>query len=110
MRKKNFLMLLGLAGFGLTAQAQVIATLGFEDGDQFYHHKDSTQFADFYGDHINLQPGDVWNEKCEESYSGKYALEANNSNTVQGSQWFRGLKLRYLRHTVGFAFLNGQIA
>ena len=96
MRKKNFLMLLGLAGFGLTAQAQVIATLGFEDGDQFYHHKDSTQFADFYGDHINLQPGDVWNEKCEESYSGKYALEANNSNTVQGSQWFRGLKLRYL--------------
>lgn len=50
-------MLLGLAGFGLTAQAQVIATLGFEDGDQFYHHKDSTQFADFYGDHINLQPG-----------------------------------------------------
>ena len=96
MRKKNFLMLLGLAGFGLTAQAQVVATLGFEDGDQFYHHKDSTQFADFYGDHINLQPGDVWNEKCEETYSGKYALEANNSNTVQGSQWHRGLKLRYL--------------
>ena len=63
MRKKNFLMLLGLAGLGLTAQAQVIATLGFEDGDQFYHHKDSAQFADFYGDHINLQPGDVWNEK-----------------------------------------------
>ena len=29
MRKKNFLMLLGLAGFGLTAQAQVVATLGF---------------------------------------------------------------------------------
>jgi hypothetical protein len=80
----------------LTAQAQVIATLGFEDGDQFYHHKDSAQFADFYGDHINLQPGDVWNEKCEEAYSGTYALEANNSNTVQGSQWFRGLKLRYL--------------
>ena len=96
MRKKNFLMLLGLAGLGLTAQAQVIATLGFEDGDQFYHHKDSAQFADFYGDHINLQPGDVWNEKCEEAYSGTYALEANNSNTVQGSQWFRGLKLRYL--------------
>ena len=96
MRKKNFLMLLGLAGFGLTAQAQVVATLGFEDGDQFYHHKDSTQFADFYGDHINLQPGDVWNEKCEETCSGKYALEANNSNTVQGSQWHRGLKLRYL--------------
>lgn len=96
MRKKNFLMLLGLAGLGLTAQAQVIATLGFEDGDQFYHHKDSTQFADFYGDHINLQPGDVWNEKCEESYSGKYALEANHSNTVRGAQWFRGLKLRYL--------------
>ena len=23
-------------------------------------------------------------------------MEANNSNTVQGSQWFRGLKLRYL--------------
>lgn len=90
------MMLLGLAGFGLTAQAQVVATLGFEDGDQFYHHKDSTQFADFYGDHINLQPGDVWNEKCEETYSGKYALEANNSNTVQGSQWHRGLKLRYL--------------
>ena len=48
MRKKNFLMLLGLAGFGLTAQAQVIATLGFEDGDQFYHHKDSTQFCGLF--------------------------------------------------------------
>lgn len=96
MRKKNFLMLLGLVGLGMTARAQVVATLGFEDGDKFYHHKDSTQFADFHGDHINLQPEDVWNEKCEEAHSGKYALEAVNSNKVQGSQWFRGLKLREL--------------
>lgn len=60
MKKKNLFLALGLAGLGLTtAQAQVIATLGFEDGDQQFHDTDSAQFAAFYGDHINLTGTDV---------------------------------------------------
>lgn len=104
MKKKNFLMLLGLAGLGLTARAQV-ATLGFEDGDKQYHHPDSAAFAGFYGDHINLQPGDVWNEKCEEAHTGKYALDADNSqSTERGQTWFRGLKLRGLEVAEGKSY------
>ena len=96
MKKRNFLMMLGLAGVGLTANAQ-IASLGFEEGDQFYHNPDSSQFASFYADHINLYGGDVWNEKSEDAHSGTYALQAINSEAARGNTWDRGLKLRGLK-------------
>lgn len=97
MKKRNFMTLLGLAGLGLAAQAQVVATLGFEEGDAQFTNPDSTQFDNFFADHINLYAGDVWNEKCEDAYSGQYALEAANGDAAKGNTWDRGLKLRGLK-------------
>lgn len=97
MKKRNFMTLLGLAGLGLAAQAQVVATLGFEEGDAQFTNPDSTQFDNFFADHINLYAGDVWNEKCEDAHSGQYALEAANGDAAKGNTWDRGLKLRGLK-------------
>ena len=97
MKKRNFMTLLGLAGLGLAAQAQVVATLGFEEGDAQFTNPDSTQFDNFFADHINLYAGDVWNEKCEDAHSGQYALEAANGDAAKGNPWDRGLKLRGLK-------------
>lgn len=89
-------MMLGLAGLSMTAQAQVVASLGFEEGDHMYHNPDSSQFASFYADHINLYSGDTWTEKSTEAHSGSYALEAVNSTAYKGNTWDRGIKLRGL--------------
>lgn len=89
-------MMLGLAGLSMAAQAQVVASLGFEDGDHMYHNPDSAQFASFYADHINLYRGDTWTEKSAEAHSGSYALEAVNSTEFKGNTWDRGIKLRGL--------------
>ena len=105
MKKKNLFLALGLAGLGLTtAQAQVIATLGFEDGDQQFHDTDSAQFATFYGDHINLTGADVWNEKATDAHSGSYALSANNSTDNGGQTWHRGFKMRRLAIEPGTSY------
>ena len=89
-------MMLGLAGLSMAAQAQVVASLGFEEGDQFYHNPDSSQFASFHADHINLYGGDTWTEKSTEAHSGSYALQAVNSTAFKGNTWDRGIKLRGL--------------
>lgn len=96
MKKRNLMMVTALSAFGMMAQAQVVATLGFEDGDKQFYNPDSAQFATFYADHINLMPGDVWDEKCTDAHSGTYALKAANSNTEKGQTWYRGFKMRNL--------------
>ncbi len=97
MKKRNFMMALAMTSLCTMAQAQVVASLGFEDSDAYYHNPDSSQFASFHADHINLYSGDVWNEKnTAEVHSGTYALEAVHVNTVAGNTWDRGLKLRGL--------------
>lgn len=97
MKHMKLLSLVGLACIGLTAQAQVMR-IGFEadEAKGVYTTKDSTQFAGFFADHINLQPGDVWNEASTEAHSGEYALEVTNANTVGGYPWLRGFKIRNL--------------
>ena len=106
MKKKNLMMMLGLLGFGFTANAQVIASLGFEaDETQKYVDPDSIaagKFTEFCADHINLGVADVWNEEyTEDVHSGSYALQVDNSgmswsNSATGNAWDRGLKLRGL--------------
>ena len=91
MKKRNLMMVTALSAFGMMAQAQVVATLGFEDGDKQFYNPDSAQFATFYADHINLMPGDVWDEKCTDAHSGTYALKAANSNTEKGQTLAAGL-------------------
>ena len=106
MKKRNFLMMLGLLGFGVTANAQtVIASLGFEEGEeQKYLNPDSVgKYPDWSADHINLGKEDVWNEDyTDDVHSGTYALQVNNagmssSNSATGNAWDRGLKLRNLQ-------------
>lgn len=103
MKKRFFTLTLGLIGFALAANAQV-ASLGFEEGDKTYYDPDSTQFASYYADHINLYDGDEWNEQCTEAYSGSYALEANNSTAYDGDWWDRALKLRNLELQEGTSY------
>lgn len=106
MKKRNFLMMLGLLGFGVTANAQtVIASLGFEEGEeQKYLNPDSVdKYPDWSADHINLGKEDVWNEDyTDDVHSGTYALQVKNvgtawSGSVTGNAWDRGLKLRNLQ-------------
>lgn len=96
MKKRNLMMVTALSAFGMMAHAQVVATLGFEDGDKQFYNPDSAQFASFYADHINLHGEDVWDEKCTDAHSGAYALKAVNSNKVKGNTWDRGFKMRGL--------------
>lgn len=96
MKKRNFMMVAILATFGMTARAQVVTSLGFEAGEKQFFDPDSTQFASFFGDHINLHGEDVWDEKCTEARTGSNALKAANSNKVKGNTWDRGFKMRGL--------------
>lgn len=97
MKKKNLFAALGLVSMGLTSVQAQVAKLGFEDGDEMYHHKDSAAFASFYGDHINLDKADQWDEKyTTDVHAGQYALRAFNCDTVQGQTWLRGFKMRNL--------------
>ncbi len=112
MKKKNFLMMLGLLGFGVTANAQVVASLGFEEGEeQKYLNPDSVdKYPDWSADHINLGKEDVWNEDyTDDVHSGTYALQVNNagmswSNSATGNAWDRGLKLRGLNIEPGTSY------
>lgn len=104
MKKRNFLMMLGLLGFGATANAQVIASLGFEEGEeQKYLNPDSvSKYPDWSADHINLGLEDVWTEEnADDVHSGSYALRAGNaglswSNSTTGNTWDRAIKMRGL--------------
>lgn len=99
MKKRFYMMACGLVGFGMMAQAQVVASLGFEDGDNQYVNPDSAQFATFYADHINLYRGDVFDEKFEgdRTGNGKYALKVTNSGDFLGNTWDRAIKMRGLQ-------------
>ncbi len=98
MKKRFYMMACGLIGFGMMAQAQVIASLGFEEGDKQFVNPDSSQFATFYADHINLYRGDAFDEKFEgdRTGDGKYALKVTNSGDFLGNTWDRGIKMRGL--------------
>ena len=104
MKKRNFLMMLGLLGFGATANAQVIASLGFEEGEeQKYLNPDSvSKYPDWSADHINLGLEDAWTEEnADDVHSGSYALRAGNaglswSNSTTGNLWDRAIKMRGL--------------
>lgn len=104
--RKTLLLSLFLVACGLTASAQQILKIGFEADEQrgVYTTKDSVQFAGFMADHINLQPGDEWNEASTDAHSGEYALELNNDNAVQGNTWHRGFKIRNINLDPGTSY------
>ena len=95
MKKKSLLIASALMLAG-AANAQQVLKIGFEANESkgVYTTKDSTQFAGFFADHINLQAGDVWNEASTEAHTGSAALEVNNSGIAAGNPWDRGFKIR----------------
>ncbi len=98
MNKKSLLLAV-FAAVGLSANAQQILKIGFESDEPkgVYTTKDSTQFAGFFADHINLQADDTWNEQGTDAHSGEYALEVDNTNTFKGNPWDRGFKIRNIQ-------------
>ena len=98
MNKKS-LLLAAFAAVGLSTNAQQILKIGFESDEPkgVYTTKDSTQFAGFFADHINLQADDTWNEQGTDAHSGEYALEVDNTNTFKGNPWDRGFKIRNIQ-------------
>ena len=98
MNKKSLLLAV-FAAVGLSANAQQILKIGFESDEPkgVYTTADSTQFAGFFADHINLQEDDMWNEQGTDAHSGEYALEVDNTNTYKGNPWDRGFKIRNIK-------------
>lgn len=96
MKRKSLLLATALMMLAGTASAQQVLKIGFEANESkgVYTTKDSTQFAGFFADHINLQEGDVWNEASTEAHSGNAALEVNNTGSYRGNPWDRGFKIR----------------
>ena len=72
MNKKSLLLAV-FAAVGLSASAQQILKIGFESDEPkgVYTTADSTQFAGFFADHINLQEDDMWNEQGTDAHSGE---------------------------------------
>jgi len=95
MKNLNLLMGLGFAALSMSAQAQTIVSLGFEEGDATGK---SSQYSltpglSKYGDWVNVKDVDQWNEAyAEDARSGEYAFQAVNGETA-GQSWDRGFKI-----------------
>ena len=83
---------LGFAAVSMTAQAQTtIVNLGFEDGDAKYTTETAYTPGGTFGNWVNKQEADVWNEKyTEEVKSGEYAFQMQNTTEYNGNTWDRG--------------------
>ena len=105
MKRKSLLLSSALLLAG-AANAQQILKIGFEADEQkgVYTTADSTQFAGFFADHINLQPGDVWDENCPDAHSGDAALEVINTSAYKGNPWDRGFKIRNVKLEPGTSY------
>ncbi|MBQ0103853.1 MAG: hypothetical protein KBS99_06765, partial [Prevotellaceae bacterium] len=94
MIKRLFTLAL-LAGSMAMAQAQVLASLGFEDGDNTYPYLGTTGT---YGDWVNRQEIDDWTEKyTADKHSGEYCFSADNGSSYNGQTWDRGFKVGNLQ-------------
>ncbi len=98
MKKLNFLIALGLIS-AATMQAQTpVVSLGFESGDQKYTTEDAYTPGGTYGDWINQAEGDVWSEAfAEDTHSGEYSMQMQNSTAINGNTWDRGFKVGNLK-------------
>ena len=93
MKKINFLMAVGLMSAASVAQAQTVAQLGFEAGDQKFATDGALSKGGVYGDWVNPKDGDDWNEQSTaDPKSGEYAFQIKTSD-VAGNTWDRGFKM-----------------
>jgi len=94
MKKINLLTGLGLwmAALGVQAQSTILS-VGFEDGDSKYTTDKAYTPGGLFGDWVNRQEADAWNEKSTDNpHSGTYCMTMNNTNEYAGNTWDRGIK------------------
>lgn len=94
MKKINLLIAAGLMA-SASMQAQVVASLGFEDSDP----KERTSKwalnhqAGSFGDWVNKTDNDVWTEQVAgDVKEGEYAFQAVNDGTSTLESWMRAFK------------------
>jgi hypothetical protein len=99
MKNLNLLMGLGFAAISMTAQAQTtVVNLGFENGDTKYTTAGAYTPGGTYGDWINRNDEDVWNEQfTDDVHSGEFAFQMLNSDVLAGNTWDRGFKVGNLQ-------------
>ena len=97
--KKIFTLAAALC-FTAMANAQVIAQLGFEEGDSKYTTEEALTPGGTYGDWVNRKTYDEWVEPFNgDKHSGEYSFRANNFNEdgVEYYSWDRGFKMGNLQ-------------
>lgn len=97
--KKIFTLAAALC-FTAMANAQVIAQLGFEEGDSKYTTEEALTPGGTYGDWVNRKTYDEWVEPFNgDKHSGEYSFRANNFNEdgVDYYSWDRGFKMGNLQ-------------
>ena len=99
MAKKNLLVAFGLMGIALSANAQKVVSVGFESGEKTYTTPWALTPGGTFGDWVNKQDQDNWDEKCTDApHSGEYCMMLDNTNPVienqfLGNSWDRGFKI-----------------
>lgn len=103
MKKINLLIAAGLlASASMQAQVTTIASVGFESGDQKYTTEYAYTPGGTYGNWVNRQENDVWDEQSQDDVnSGEYAFSMQNDAEVAGAgqTWLRGFTIGGLKLT-----------
>ena len=91
MKKINLMIAAGLLCAASVQAQTTIASVGFEPGDATYTTKYAYTPGGTYGNWVNKQDGDEWNEQNDgDSHSGDYSFLMNNSDAFTGNTWDRG--------------------
>lgn len=89
---KRFFTLAMLAGACGVANAQVVATLGFEQGEEGTYVTEGALNPGTFGDFVNKKDGDDWEEDCGDALTGDACFHALNTGD-EGATYDRGFKM-----------------
>lgn len=97
MKKINLIVVGLLATASVSAQT-TIASVGFESGDKKYTTETAYTPGGTFGNWVNRQENDVWNEQyADEAHSGEYAFLMQNDPEHAGARWERGFVMGNLQ-------------
>ena len=98
MKKFNLLIAAGLLATASVSAQTTIASVGFESGDKKYTTETAYTPGGTYGNWVNRQEGDVWNEQyADETHSGEFAFQMQNDPDHAGARWERGFVIGNLQ-------------
>lgn len=89
---KRFFTLAMLAGACGVANAQVVAELGFEEGEEGKYVTEGATNPGTFGDFVNKKDGDDWEENYSDAKSGDACFHAYNTGD-DGASYDRGFKM-----------------